>query len=52
MSSMRMKSARQMRATTRWTEASTLARPIVAVSDSSMNQATRMPFSMTVAPSA
>src|SRR2546430_8577233 len=52
MSSTTMRSARQMRVTTRWTEASTLARPTVAVRDSSENQATRMPWSMTAAPSA
>ncbi len=38
-----------MRATTRPTEPSTLARQIVAVSDSRLNQATRRPVSMAAA---
>src|SRR5215472_11884814 len=52
MSSMAIKSARQMRATTLGTEASTLARAIVAVSDSKENQATRRPASIAAWPSA
>lgn len=43
----RMSSLRQMRASTRLTEASTLARPMVAVSDSRVNHETRTPVSMT-----
>ena len=43
----RSSSLRQMRATTREIEASTLARPMVAVSDSRVNHDTRMPASMT-----
>ena len=40
-------SARQMRATTLVTDASTLARPRASVSDSRLNHATRMPASIT-----
>ena len=47
MSSITMRSLRQMRATTRLIDASTLARPMVRVSDSRVNQATRRPASMT-----
>ncbi len=43
MSSTTISSERQIRATTRETEPSTLARPIVAVSDSRLNQATPQP---------
>ncbi len=49
MSSTTMRSLRQIRATTRPTEPSTLARPIVAVSDSRLNQATRRPVSIAAA---
>ncbi len=45
-----MRSARQIRAMARCTEASTFALPMVAVSDSKVNQATRMPFSMAAPP--
>ena len=49
---MTMRSERQIRATTRDTEPSTRARPMVAVSVSRLNQATRWPDSMALAASA
>src|SRR5437660_12377052 len=52
MSSITISSERQMRATTLVTEASTLALVMVAVSDSSENQETRIPASMTAWPTA
>jgi hypothetical protein len=47
MSSITIRSERQMRATTREIEASTLARVTVAVNASSENQETRIPASIT-----